>query len=734
MSFDLIHQQQIATEIIEHNPAMALRVVGPIGAWRIVFATHNALMFGYNREDLLAGTIGWQDIVHPEDLEFLYQQVAEKEEQGIDSYTLYYRLRKQNGENLWIADSTTVSRDATGTPVCYDCVITDHSIMRQAQLTIEDNLRQQTLLCEILHHLHGHNFEEALQSIFNKVGHYLGIHRILLFENEADNAGCFLAYEWSDTKYNLLLAKGGMHLSYEKDIPLLAPNQIFAGGMVLPYGIKALGSPQKLQREEIASSAIFPVYTADALYGFLCFEETTGQYSWQGDRMQFMENISLLVTTALVRKQSAQAVAKITQYDPLTGLTNRWRFDDCMQNAIAKARKNGKMGYVLFVDLDDFKILNDGFGHNYGDAMLVEVANFFTQRFKKEARVFRFGSDEFFLLVETAPPGGMQAMIDAILERGNQAWHVLDKSFYCTVSIGVVRFPDGNTGVKEIVRRADIALHQAKQQGKNKMAVYRKSANQEVVARAEMENQLRQAVRHCASHFVLHYQPLVTPQGKIVGAEALVRWKMPNDELLMPQHFIPLAETLGLIIPLGEYVFSTAAAVCEKINQTHPDFHISINVSVGQLQQGGFPSKVKLLLKNHHSDFSNLVLEITEGQAASDVQQMTHILSELRTTGLRISMDDFGTGYSSLSNMRQLPLDIIKIDRSFVQGLATDEYAKSFVKLMIELGHTTGRSICVEGVETKEQLAYCSGCGADFIQGFYFWRPMPLANLEELLG
>ncbi len=730
---DVTSQQQIAVEIVENNPAVAMRITGPIGAWKVVFITRNISFLGFEKEELLSGEIAWQDIVHPDDLEFLYKEVQEKEAQKIDSYTIYYRARKKNGESIWIADSTTVKRDEQGNPISYDCVITDHSLMSKAQLKIEDSLHRQNLVNEILQHLHVNEFDDSIQTIFKKVGKYLGIDRILLLEDEQDGSGCFLSYEWSEKKLARLLAKGPFCLQYAADIPELAPNKAIDDGLVLPYGIKSATTSKKFQRAAITSSVVFPVYTIEGRYGILSFEKSQGTTIWEPDIVQFLGNISKLVTTAVVRKQSAEAVEKIAYYDPLTGLTNRRRFDYHLQRAIASARKTGKMGYVLFVDMDDFKILNDGFGHNYGDAMLVEVANFFNTRFKDVARIFRFGGDEFLFLIESSPAGGMQSIIDAILERGNRSWNVLDKTFYCTLSVGVVRFPDGNAGVKEIVRHADIALHQAKSQGKNSYAVYRQSADYEMVARAEMEHQLRDAVRNRCAGFEVYYQPLVTADGLIVGAEALLRWHMPNGSIMLPGKFIPLAEYLGLIMPLGEYVLRAAAVACEKINRTHPDFYISVNASVRQFQQGNFPAKVKSIIKSAGVKFSNIVIEVTEGQAATDMQQMEHMISELRTMGIRVAMDDFGTGYSSLSNMRELPLDIIKIDRSFIQGVTSDAYAKSFIRLITELGHSMGRMVCVEGVETREQLLYCCECNSDIIQGFYFWHPMPLPNLEELL-
>lgn len=724
-------QEKPIFEIAENNPAIALRVLPENQHWKISWVAGNPSFLGYTAQELTALELGWQELLPPEEQVQFNNTAALYQSDHRDEYMFQGCLLDKQGRRLQVIDHILQVRDPSGTILYYDHIITSPAQCIANKARLENSQHRQNILYEILESLHASDFDHTLQLMLKKTSDYFGTTRALFFIDQPDGNAA-LTHEWCDPEWPPLLPRGPFTLSYQQDMPELAGSGWIPQGLVLPYGIGHSTLPKRFQRAGVRSCVLLPVIAGETRYGFLCFEECAAERTWPQDELVFLQNIASLVATAYTRKLSLQELEKIAYHDPLTGLINRRRFDYYLQQSIHKARQSGQMGYVLFVDLDDFKILNDGYGHHYGDAMLVEMAHFFSTNFGDAARIFRFGGDEFLFLVDSPAKGQIKTMIDEILGRATRPWKILDKTFYCTLSIGVVRFPDGSAEVQEIIRHADIALHQAKKQGKNSYMVYRQSSDLEMQRRAEMEHYMRECINKEFSGFEVYYQPMVSCGGKMLGAEALLRWRQ-DDRIIMPSDFIPLAEYLGLIVPLGDFVLRSAAQLCKKINRHLPDFHISINASVRQFQQGDFPSRVKAIIKETGVDSANLLIEVTEGQAVEDLQQMKYILSELRALGVSVAMDDFGTGYSSLSYMKELSLDIIKIDRSFVQGITEDAYAKSFIRLITELAHSMNRAVCVEGVETSEQLKYCVECGTDTIQGFYFYYPMPANQLESLL-
>lgn len=249
----------------------------------------------------------------------------------------------------------------------------------------------------------------------------------------------------------------------------------------------------------------------------------------------------------------------------------------------------------------------------------------------------------------------------------------------------------------------------------------------------EMEHAMRTCIDDGFRGFEVFYQPLADLDRRIIGAEALLRWTL-DGRRLSPGEFIPLAEYLGLIVPLGEYVLERATRCCRAVNEKYPDFFVSVNASMRQFRQAGYLERTLGILSESCVDLRNVFLEITEGMAVHDLQNLRSIGEALRGRGVGISMDDFGTGYSSLGNMRELPLDVVKIDRVFVRDVGTDVYSAAFIRLITDLVHSMGRRVCVEGVETEGQFGFCRECGVDYVQGFYLWRPMPEGELAELLG
>ena len=435
-------------------------------------------------------------------------------------------------------------------------------------------------------------------------------------------------------------------------------------------------------------------------------------------------------------KMHEASMRQMSLMDPLTGLPNRYSCDEDLHTAMEIAEKTGESGYIVFIDMDDFKIINDGFGHDYGDAILVEFADFLRNSIPPQHTIYRFGGDEFVLLIHPGSGGNVEEIVETLLARARQPWKPKDKQFYCTVSVGVAAYPAENgSDAKDIIKNADVAMYKAKKAGKNSFVMYNDDLKDDLELRAELERRMRESISKNFEGFEVYYQPICNIFTKrITGAEALIRWFDPNGTMVMPGQFIQLAEYLGLIVPLGEHVLRTAALECRRINESGmPDFCMNINVSIRQFQMDNIAQRISDVLIETGVNLNNIVLEITEGIAAEDIQRLKVVCEAFREKGVKIAMDDFGTGYSSLNNLRQMPIDIIKIDRSFIRDVTVDAYANSFIRLITDLCHSMGKIICVEGVESSEQLVYCRKTGADLVQGFYIARPLPSADLHELL-
>ncbi len=421
--------------------------------------------------------------------------------------------------------------------------------------------------------------------------------------------------------------------------------------------------------------------------------------------------------------------------DMLTKLPNRYQCDTDLEVAITRAREQKKLGYLLFIDMDDFKIINDGYGHDFGDALLIEFAHYLKQTALPYNKVFRFGGDEFLVLVDPSNADLVDYVIDRIITRAREPWYILNKVFYCTVSVGVVCFPDADLTARDILKNVDIAMYQAKTMGKDSFAFYSESMRNDAIDRSETERLMRECIVNNFKGFKPYYQPFVEPESnEIIGAEALLRWFKDDGSMIMPMDFIPLAEYLGLIVDLGNFVLRESCNLLKRINESGlPNFSISVNVSIRQLQQHDFVATVMDIINETCVNPRNLVLEITESIAATDSHLFENICNPLRRIGIRISIDDFGTGYSSLSTMRDMPFDILKIDRTFIQNIDTDPFSLSFTRLISNLGRTMSKTICVEGVETIDQVSYCNEITVDMLQGFYYYRPMPVPDFEKLI-
>ncbi|MBQ9341246.1 MAG: GGDEF domain-containing protein [Lachnospiraceae bacterium] len=427
-------------------------------------------------------------------------------------------------------------------------------------------------------------------------------------------------------------------------------------------------------------------------------------------------------------------IEKSTNVDSLTGLFNRMRCEQDLQVYVNLAKENEEKGAIVFIDLDDFKHINDGLGHQYGDILLKAIGTNLRHIRGIENTCYRVGGDEFIIIITGKAYEEINSILQSVENLFTHPWQLRGGEYFCTASAGVCKFPLDAESPSDAIRKADIALSEAKRSGKNKIVFYDSETNYNEVKRLDMEKALRNACVHPEEEFVVYYQPIidVTEQGeKCIGAEALVRWNSPELGRLKPGDFIPLAEDLGLITLIGDYVLREACTACKRWNDMgNPDFKVNVNFSVVQLLQNDMKDRILEVLRDTGLEPKNLTLEVTESLAINDITYMKSLLGNIKKSGVKVALDDFGTGYSSLNHIHEMPIDIIKVDRCFVRDVGKDEYSQTFVRMVTELAKVMDMNVCVEGVEEKTQLDIVKESKVDMIQGFYFAEPMPYDEFE----
>lgn len=482
-----------------------------------------------------------------------------------------------------------------------------------------------------------------------------------------------------------------------------------------------------------------PSYGAQghAIYPEMYCERTGEWLAVSSESMVWVDGRRVLLvncydTTA--KKLYADAVERMAYLDHLTGLPNRYRCDVMLDEALALARETGKRGHLLFMDMDDFKIVNDCYGHDYGDGVLISFAEYLKAAICPPHQAFRFGGDEFVILLTPGHEGEVEPLLARLLQRATQPWHCQEKAFYCTLSIGVVEFSGAEESSHTVVKHADIAMYEAKRKGKNQYEYYEQRLDAPTLQRSRMEALLRDAMANGFEGFEIHYQPVVDVRsGHIAGAEALLRL-VDGDTRILPSEFLPLANYLGFMVPIGEHVLRCAAAECRKVlDAGMDDFIMSVNLSSTQMNQPDINARIEAILDAAGVPYRNFAISIAESIAIEDPKRMMSVSSGLRQHGLRIVLDDFGSGNASFIHLRDLPVDIITVSQVFMDAL-DDDYSRKFIEMMIQLCHSMEKEVCLSGIETKGQLAYSRSVGADTLQGFYLYRAKGADALARVLG
>ena len=530
-------------------------------------------------------------------------------------------------------------------------------------------------------------------------------------------------------------------LTFDEKGKIIACNQVFE---------KILGATQseitKMNMLKVPDEKV--VYAVEkALSGEIGYYEGKYQSIISGKETPLKARFVPLIENGRVRgglgmiedisdqKQVEKLINHMVYHDQLTNLPNRFLFKDRLHLAFSRAKREKKMLAILFIDLDRFKNINDTLGHDKGDQILQGVSErLHTLVDTDKFTLARYGGDEFIVLLPEIDHSEEAAKISKNIVKGlADPWSIGGHDIHVTASIGISLFPSDGEDIDTLVKHADVATHRAKEMGRNRYEFYTPSMNEKAFEKLSLESSLRKAITQ--NEFFLCFQPQVDIKSrKIIGMEALIRWKHPFRGLVSPAEFIPLAEETGLIIPIGEWVLQKACMQNKLLQKEgYSPIRVAVNLSVSQFQQPDIVEVIKRVLAETELDPQYLEIELTESVIIQDVEDTFRKIKELKEMGIQIAIDDFGTGYSSLSYLRNLFIDTLKIDRSFVKDVTTKNNDALISSAIINLAQNLKINVVAEGVETQEQLEFFQARSCDKMQGFLFSKPIIAAELKPLL-
>ncbi len=659
--------------------------------WTMVFVSEGCLgLTGYPRDDLLNNrNISYEQITLAEDRAFVRQSIGAAIAQR-SQFELEYRIVKADADTCWVLERGTPLYNEQGEVEGIEGLIQDITSRKESEAaTKAAEARYRSI------------FENAIEGIYqtSPSGQYLNVNPALakiygyasaddLFRNVSDIQKQLYVDPGKRSEFVALMGELGRVQNFEAQVYRKSGDVIWISE----------------NAREVHDDT-----------GNLLFYEGT------------VEDIT-------ERKGYEQQIEYQATHDTLTGLPNRTLLADRLQQCISLAERHGDKLAVAFVDLDQFKNINDSMGHHAGDQLLVTMANRLSGCVRECDTVVRLGGDEFVLLFTDLQKvseisGSMQRIRAAVAE----PCQIEGREFVVSCSIGIGIYPDDGRDANTLLKNADSAMYKAKQSGRNNFQFYTRELNKVLMERLEIESRLRGAVEK--EEFLLHYQPKIElASGRIVGAEALIRWQPPGESMVSPASFIPVAEETGLIEPIGQWVLLTACRRAGELKRLlGRPIPIAVNVSPRQFRQAGLVKSVEAALKITGTDPDCLELEITESMLVHDTANFIRILHDLKAVGVKLAIDDFGTGYSSMSYLKDFPVDRLKIDKTFVDDLEGAPAKAAILNAIVALGHSLGLKVIAEGVETAYQQAFLHGIGCDELQGYFFSKPLPAEAFEALL-
>lgn len=498
--------------------------------------------------------------------------------------------------------------------------------------------------------------------------------------------------------------------------------------------IESHGIKSYLEESGIKALLTVPMIRNEKFIGFLMLTSEAFVESCKSESAELVKVVSNILADAIIKVEAEKEISYMAYYDLLTGLANRRLFLNRLEQAINIAKEDKTLLAILFIDLDSFKAVNDTIGHFGGDELLKMVSERLTNIVRKRDTVSRFSGDEFLVLIS-----GIKDVLDVdniaekLLSEFKKPFIIKGQEFFVTASCGVSIYPIDGDDPEQLIKNADLAMYKAKDLGKNQYILCSENLKDDVILKTKISNSMYRARQR--NEFKLNFQPLIDAKtGKILGVETLLRWSNEEFGNISPSVFIPIAEQTGLISPLGEWVLRNACYQCKKWqDEGYEPIKVAVNLSLEQFKKRKIVKIVENVLEETNLSPEYLELEVTESIAIGEDDYIIEEIKQLKKLGISISIDDFGTEYSSLSRLKELPIDKLKIDMRFVQGVEGDKKDKAIAKTIIQLAKNLELRVIAEGVETKEQFEFFKEADCDEIQGFYFYKPMLASELEKLL-
>jgi len=576
------------------------------------------------------------------------------------------------------------------------------------------------------------NLDEKINAMLKMCGEYFQVDRTFLISMSRN----LKTHEWDSANIHgeeipLAEDEGNNFLWWRSQLIRSEMIEVTDADMLPP---EAGEEKAFLQKRNIKSLIALPLTNKGIPTGLLFFASEKEKKIWREDHKELLHILANMLSDAISKVESEKKISYMAYYDSLTGLPNRALYLDRLEQAIESARRTGKILGVVFVDLDSFKAVNDTIGHPGGDEMLIQMANRLSGSLRKHDTVSRFGGDEYLiLLTEIERDEDVQKIADKIMRNFIRPVTIREQEFYITASSGIAVFPTDGEDADTLIKNADLAMYISKENGKNQSTLFSGDKKDELLQKTKLTNSLYRALER--NELEIYYQPQVeVSSGKIVGCEALLRWHHPDQGMISPVVFIPMAEKTGLIDPIGKWVLRTACRQ-NRIWQDKdlPHVRMAVNLSVEQLRNKDFVDYVIETLQGTGLEPRYLELEITESTIMFEAAYIISVLEKLRQLGVTIALDDFGTYYSSLSRLKIMPLDRLKIDMQFVHGISENNKDEAIAKTIISLARNLSLSVTAEGVETEKQHAFFKQEKCDVIQGFFFFKPMPALEMEAVL-
>ncbi len=646
-------------------------------------------VFGYTHAEWLSDGSFAQEIVHPDDRAYVISEDEKTNAGQRDRFVMEYRLRAADGAYRWVRDVATLIHSAEGTPLYWQGLSYD----------ITDEKRSERIIRES---------EQRFRSLFDN-------HPDAVFS--IDHTGYVLS---ANPKFEELSGVSARQPGLVKFVDLVVPEdqervaerfvethrgipQDFRAGMFDPHG----------KRLELSLTTI-PISVDEDIVG-----------------------VHVVAQDITLHQELENQLAHQAYHDALTGLPNRNLFQSRLDERLEQSRVDESRFAVLFFDLDDFKVINDSLGHSAGDQLLIEVASRVQTCIRSNDLLARLGGDEFTLLLESIDDEHEPRLIaKRIAEVLEDSFDIEDHEVFATTSVGIAIADGSAPGSDDVLRNADLAMYEAKNSGKNRFALFEPSMNSRAWRRLTLETEIRRGIPR--DEFEVYYQPIVDlGTGELVGVEALARWNHPDRGFLTPNEFISVAEQSGLILPLGRWIIREATAQLREWQYLMPDgqpLRLSLNLSPKQYQHPNLIEELTRTLKSVDFDPSLITLEITESIAMDDSPETMETLQQLKDVGVQLALDDFGTGFSALSYLRRFPIDIIKIDQSFVDGLGEDSEDSRIVRAVMAASLAMNLHVTAEGVETRKQLDILRELGCHFGQGYLFARALTSEEMQRIIA